>query len=457
MVSRSSVHVHNNTGLRIFLDCLFESFSTHELKYGVHGNYENLPDYTGNDVDIWVADFKKADNILRKVIGRLNCRLYIENRTVGGANYFIETCNNEIIHIDIMVETLWRSILTVLDKEIVASNISPYKSFYVVNYNIEIIGHFIYPLLTFGLVKDKYKEKIYNNIKKNSDLYGILVDKFGVRVSDQIVALVKNKNWQGLQEIRVKAITFLALRALVKKPIKTLLRLGKFVYFGLRRWLKPRGIAIAFIGNDGCGKTTIKDMLEEKCSKLFISENCRTFYWRPYIFPEIREMFLRKNSKNLTNVQGNDQKAGNLVDGSKRYNKVISCLKLFYYIVDYNIGYFLNRSSMSRAGMHIYDRYYDDLLVYPERFSMTLPPTLVRYMRLFIPQPDIVFFIHANKEIIQSRKKEVVDSELERQIQSYLALSKIYPNIAVIDGGQSIDMVLSSVIARVIDYLAHKD
>ena len=131
-------------------------------------------------------------------------------------------------------------------------------------------------------------------------------------------------------------------------------------------------------------------------------------------------------------------------------------MKYIYYVIDFVVGGLINRLKIARGGIHLYDRHYDDLIVYPERFGMTLPKGLANKFRFLVPQPDIVFFLHSRPEVIKKRKDEMYDEELDRQIEQYKSLASIYPNYKIINGEASVDVVRDNVVSVIVDCLERK-
>ena len=150
--------------LQNMLILLFESFKNNNISYCILGNYDMLPKYTENDVDIWVEDISKAEKILKEISKTLPVKKYLYNKTANGSNnyfyYFDEHKKIKLIKIDFMHETAYKSIFPIVKKEMIKSNRKKYKNFLVANELIEGIMHLFYPLVTFGIIKKKYREKL---------------------------------------------------------------------------------------------------------------------------------------------------------------------------------------------------------------------------------------------------------------------------------------------------------
>ncbi len=125
---------------------------------------------------------------------------------------------------------------------------------------------------------------------------------------------------------------------------------------------------------------------------------------------------------------------------------LVSVLKLFYYLLLYIGGYWLNIRARSRAGwLIVFDRYYHDLLVDPRRYRYGGPMWLARWVGKLIPQPDLWILLDAPTEVLQARKQEVSHEETARQRQGYLELVRDMNNGVIVDASRPLDQVAAAV------------
>lgn len=171
-------------------------------------------------------------------------------------------------------------------------------------------------------------------------------------------------------------------------------------------------LSISFLGPDGSGKTTIIDLL--------MSQN----YFRHTYYFHLKPI----KKDNGISIPIDDPHA------SPVYSKVLSYIKLLYFIYQYNMGWMTNILKLKiKSSLIIFDRYYDDVLVDNKRYRYGGSLSMVKFIRNFIPKPDIYFILTTEPSIIYKRKQEVSFDELERQVESYrtLADGKRYFNIDV--------------------------
>lgn len=181
----------------------------------------------------------------------------------------------------------------------------------------------------------------------------------------------------------------------------------------IKKKSKPSGLVISFLGPDGSGKSTVIDML--------IREN----------LPFKGEEYFHLKPIKKTSI---DHGVVTNPHASPPYSKLKSYLKLFYFIYQYNLGWFKNIKPLrNQSVLVIFDRYFDDMLVDTRRYRYGGSVKIADFARLLIPKPDLFFILTADAEVIFDRKQEVAFIELERQIKSYkeLADGKRYYNIDV--------------------------
>jgi len=172
-------------------------------------------------------------------------------------------------------------------------------------------------------------------------------------------------------------------------------------------------LAISFLGPDGSGKSTI---IEELKKQSLPFKNIEYFHLKP----------IKKETSKQQVVTNPHQ--------HPPYSKLKSYIKLLYFIYQYNLGWIKNIVPLKkRTTLIIFDRYFDDLIVDNKRYRYGGSISIAKFVRFFIPKPDIYFILTTDAKVIYDRKKEVPLDELKRQIKGYQSLkdSKKYYNIDV--------------------------
>lgn len=186
----------------------------------------------------------------------------------------------------------------------------------------------------------------------------------------------------------------------------------------------------AFLGCDGSGKSTVIGQVAKNLGASGIEAICG--HWRPIAF----------------SVEAPDSaiQAADDPHGKKPRGPLSSMAKLGWLWINWWVGWFRRLSKINTSGVILFDRYHGDLLVDPRRYRYGGPMSLARVASRWMPQPDRVFFLDAEPDVLLSRKREVSKEALEQSREKYLQLARSHPRFQVIDAGQSLDEVVHDVM-----------
>lgn len=431
---------------------LIRKLNDSDIKYAIVGDYDNLPESVGHDIDIWTNNVIVFRKLLFQSIQETNHKVIIDNRTANGCNvafYKREEETITLMKIDVLIDTSYKSLISLVDKDITEKNIIQYKDFYVVNPECEALMHFLYPLFEWGRIKKEvYRDAICEH--HNTEVFKSCFERlWGAKTSLTIHALINSNNWNEIEQM----VSFLKRKAFFRSVFscKQYGVLVKSIYYTLRRSFHPSGIVLAFCGLDGAGKTTILDEMNDMFVNLLKSKKVFYGYWRPYVIPEIRELFGKKNSKYGVDKQA--QKGVTVKEPEKKpQNKIISIVKLLYYWLDYMLAGKKYGTIHQRGGMVLFDRHYIDMAVHPQRFEMGLSREIILFLYKFIPKADYTFFLYCTPEEILKRKEEFTKEEISQMTDDYIEVGKKIKNFIPIHTNttiaEEIDEILTHIAIR---------
>ena len=429
--------------LKPLLNRLFYKLEKESIKYCVIGNYINLPEFTSNDVDFWVGDIDKAEEILMESAKEIGLSLYMQNKTANGTNnYFYDPCSKgvEIVKIDLMTETAYKSIFPIVSSNLIANNIEEYNGFNVANETIEGVMHLLYPLVAFGIVKDKYKDKLL--ILADDNLFREQVlSILGVELGQSVLNKLKKGDWKGVELNYKKVRRYLIFRTFIKIDFKRLMTFSSFFSSIVKRVFSKNGIVVSFTGIDGAGKTSIKEYLMKNSDKYFSKNRRVEFYWRPFLLPRLSKLVKMEGQKEVYNESGRRLVSQNKASIFK------GMIKYCYYILDFIFGKIKYFKESHTGGLVIFDRYHFDNIVYPERFGFSINKSLMRFMDKFIiPQPDILFYFTADTLVLYERKHEIDIDVINAQKKMYSEEINLRKNVITIDTGVTFDESVGNVL-----------
>lgn len=368
--------------------CFFE-LNSNSVNYCVLRDYENLPFSFNNDIDILVdeIDFNKAINIFKQSSTNNIFLIKIKSRFGYSGLYFFDNELNKIFLIDIFfrLQKKWRNYIDtsiILDKKVLFNN------FYVIENNCEVYTICVKELLTYGLVRKKY----YNRIKN------IKIDKKILRkISEKYL---DKKNFTYLYELIISRNIFKIskrLRLKTKYPFFINIYFYKYcflyIYSKLKNLISEPTPLICLIGPDGVGKSTVSELLKNYLTKSSFFKKVNLYHHRFEYLPALSSF----KNQNVTSKPK--------LDNTRVHSSIRVIMYLIYYTLDYIIGWTKIFKSKIKGEIIIMDRYFYDF--YIQNSYSKLPNIYKNIFYLLIPKPVVTIFLYANPRIVIKRKKEL--------------------------------------------------
>lgn len=428
---------HTFSNQATLLTELFDLWNQEEIGYLVLRNYEELPAFTGNDIDILIdpQELDRAQDLLRGLAKGKSWGVHNIGEFACRAVYLFHEETLEQVHIDLICGIKWHALLLMGHQQMLQQRQS-YNNFYVPAPAHEAALDLIYRLVYSGHVKEKYKDKIREEASGDRRaMVDVLNDWIGQGMADRVVELAARGEWKRIEdscfEIRKNV-----LRTNLRKPRSLVFSLWKDVLRLVRRLVHPPGISIVFFGPDGCGKTSVAERLQIALQKSFSLEKGMRCHWKP----------IRPKGGSVAPV----------VDphGRPLRSWLMSRIYFIYHYLPFIWGWWIYvKPVLFKNGLIILDRYYYDFFVDLHRYRLNLPQWIVKLGFLFVQKPDLVFCLDAEPEILQARKKEVLFEECHRQRETYRALAKKLPNGHVINASQPLESVVRDVQAIILGFM----
>jgi thymidylate kinase len=203
----------------------------------------------------------------------------------------------------------------------------------------------------------------------------------------------------------------------------------------LRRFFRPTGLMVVFLGPDCSGKSTIIGYAERNLAPLF--RRTKVYHFRPHFGRKVRD------DTPVTNPHG-----------QRPRNGLSSCLKLLLYVADYSLGYFfIVWPRKVRSTLILFDRYFFDVVIDPKRLRYSGPQWMAYLAMRFIPAPDVIIYLDAPTAVLYSRKQELSASETERQREAYLDLTQNLQGARTVNASKPLPEVIADVERIVVDLM----
>ena len=181
---------------------------------------------------------------------------------------------------------------------------------------------------------------------------------------------------------------------------------------------------IVLLGLDGSGKSTLISLFEKEIG----GDNVVIRHLRPY--------FAKSQKKRMTGIICQPH-------GELPRKFLLSIIKLLYFWMDYTFGLWILKLTNKKKMFFLFDRYYYDILVDPERYRLPVFTKITRLIAKMIPLPDKVVLLDVPAELAHQRKPEIPIKTAKELEFKYKELMSIFGKRSVIlDGRKPAPLVL---------------
>lgn len=407
------------------------------VDYAILHRWWSLPEYLFSDLDIVIApqDFPRLEQALAEA-NDAHLVNFLHHESTG--YYFILALQDEstihFIPVDAATNycrdgRVWFSAEELLEGR------RKWKDFWVASPEVE----FKY-LLVKKFLKEHLPEYTTSRLQELAQELGQKADALaeellGKHRANEVMTWIRTEQWASLEKNLPVLKKVLKQRKPLKDPLNPLRYYLPEVKRIWKRWSHPTGLWVVVLGPDGGGKSTLIGNLERELKGAF--RRNAVFHLMPGLLRR------QRNSGPITDPHGKPPRF-----------LLASLLKLFYYLLDYNLGYWLKiRPALARSTLVLFDRYYDDLLIDPKRYRYGGPLGLVRWLQRLIPRPDLFLMLDVPVEQLLERKQEVKRKELDRQVEAYRIFALETPNGHLLDGSLPSEVVARHAREIVLDFL----
>jgi thymidylate kinase len=436
------------------LGAAFAALDDAGIDWLVLRNHQGLPEINhSKDVDLGLdkKDFRSAERAISEAVrGAEFDRVLVEDfQYVRCLTFFsTSTPNPQSIKIDLLDGFVFRG-AQVFHFQPLFEDAQHDGGFAIPSATDDAVMLWLKPLITGGIVKQKYLSDIH---------LAALNDPAGFQaVLERILTLEwAARAWSKIEVGDIEATISMRAglrksvwqRAFRRAPLATLRDAMHHVISELlRRSRRPPATFLAVLGPDGSGKTTFITALSDRLATLQVKdlEGVEVTHFRPHLLPNINQLLTGKPE--VISKFNNPHSA-------PPAGKVSSFLRIGYYSLDYILGYWLKIRRLSiRGRTMIFDRYFYDFIVDPQRSRLSLPLWVVKIFLFFIPKPDLIIVLDATSSVIYARKQELQPEEIDRQLTAYRKLADDDPiRFLRLDSAQSpeamVDVATQEVITR---------
>ncbi|GAA6744353.1 hypothetical protein Thermus71206_21970 [Thermus antranikianii] len=410
----------------------------YKVTYVILHGWQGLPEHLPSDLDIVVApeDLPKLE---QKLLWTDGARLVNLLRHESTCYYFVLAVEDgkNVFFLPIDAATDYRRDGRVwFTAEELLEGRRRWKGFWVASPEVE----FKY-LLVKKILKQSVPSHAGVRLQELAEELGATADEAAQRLLGPewgalVMGWIRTGEWEAL-EGHLPTLKHVLKRERFKQdplnPLRYWLPEIKRVW---QRWRHPTGLWVAVLGPDGSGKSTLIANLEKDLKGAF--RRTARFHLMPGLLRR------RGDGRPVTDPHGKPPRS-----------LPASLLKLLYYLLDYNLGYWLKvRPALVRSSLVTFDRYYADLFVDPKRYRYSGPIWLACFVGRLIPKPDLFIILDLPAELAHARKPEVPLEEARRLRERYLELARSLPNAHVVDASKPLEEVVTEVERIILDYMS---
>jgi thymidylate kinase len=423
---------------------LIEKLSEECERYCILTGYEGLPDKVDTDIDFMVSthDFKRIPALIERLAASTGtCLFQVISHELSARAFRLAGSNEEriaFIQPDSCSDYRHFGKLWLRADEMLAARRVHQRGFWIPSAAHEFTYYLIKRLNKRDFA-DTHGARLSTLYREDSRKCNDLLRQFwSANSANTLAEMAATGNWQPLMRDIERYRQELRRHSSEMFP-GNVISLGRRVGHAMERILQPTGGSVAFIGPDGCGKSSVIKAVAAEFE---------------FVFPKIVRFHLRPKSLPGRAIS---EVAVTNPHGQPMHGRLFSTAKMFYLFADYWLGHLSRtRIETARTTLVIFDRYFYDILVDSKRIRYGGPLWLPKLLARFTPRPDLVVLLDAPPEVLWSRKQEVPYEEIVRQQREYLRVAYEIGDVVVIDAAKSREEVVRQARGAIIEYLSRR-
>jgi thymidylate kinase len=431
--------------LHEFLRSFLSALSLHKVEYCILRNYEGLPyNNPANDIDFLIAE--DSLNVIQDILVSLpNLKVtgYIERAYV--ASFFLHgICwGNGLtgLQVDFIFRLDWKGQPYISVNGVLASSRAlpdmPWLRIPDKANEAFISLHQSY--LLGGFIKERYKKQISDTCRSvKKTMLELHSNAFGTPLGEKLVHFLAAEEFGSVINLIGAVRKSLLFRKLRQNPVQAATGIVRhYLYEVYVRYAPVYLDTVTIFGPDGSGKSSVLGHVKERLTNT--TKAIQVLHLKP-------QLSFRHRSQTIGPVTDPHAR-------SKR-SALVSTLKLLTWLAEYWLFYFF--ASRPNLTLRIFDRYYHDIFIDPQRYRYGGPMWLAQWVGKIVPKPDLFILLDAPPEVLQARKQEVPLDESARQREAYLSLVRGMKNGVVVDASGALDDVVVEVSRVILNFMAER-
>ena len=423
---------------------VFRAWQQAKINFLVLRNYESLPHFTTNDIDVLVApaQLRQAEQALLGAATQAGFRLHNRVQFTTLALFLSNPQTNAQAHFDLFTALKWRGFDFVSCQEFLQHRVS--RGLFAIPHPAdETVTKLLASLIYTGKVKETYRPAIMAGCQAEpAAVTDLLARTYGRAHAAFLVSAAAQEKWTVIEAATGRLRRAIILRQVTRHPWRTMKSWLADARRLAGRCLWPPGLTVVLCGADGSGKSTAARAVLDGLGLTFPAQKVRQFHWKPPLFSARRQA-----ARDPTTDP----------HGPPVRNPFSSLCYFAFHWLEFLLGSHLRiRPVTFRGGLVLIDRYYYDFFVDQRRYRLSVPLFIVRLGLFFLKKPDLVLLLDAPADVLRRRKQEVAHAETERQRSAYRELVQGLGNGRMLDATQAPEKVSADINRVILEFMAQR-
>ena len=431
-----------------FLNLFFNFLENEQIEYIVMKNYETLPEtVSGTDIDILIdsKDYELCRTKLKNEVRRIDYKQwkeYPKNFDIIQMSFVPEVCRNsqDVVRIDFVMDNMKWLGFDLINSAFLWKNRRKKNGIWVLGNPAKNALTLLNTFLYGGKIKNKYLLEYRSLETQNREIVDkCILDSFG-DYGEKIIEKLQKGKIEEIKNFNARKIkfNFLKSRGFYLKVI--LKGCWSWLRTGFQRAIHPPGLFIALIGPDGCGKSTLREILRKKCKRIFPGIDHFHLFPKLRIFGFLDRMSHVRWEKRKNRYPEWEQR-------NKKYSTGISLLRCFNLLARFWIGYsFWIYPRLVKGHLIIGERWCYDILFDPASKGIGLPHWFRKIVFYLCPSPQKPIVLSGEAGKIAKRKEELPKEEIERQIKMIENEFIRNSNVGFVNSAESLDNTFREIL-----------
>jgi len=274
-----------------FVTAVFRAWQQANIHFLVLRNYESLPHFTTNDIDVLVQpdELPRAERALLRAADLAGFRLHNRVQFATLALYLSSPQSNAQAHFDLFTSLKWRGFDFLDCREFIQRKVAR-ELLWIPHPADETATKLMASLIYTGKVKEKYRSAIAAGCgTEAAAITDLLARTYGAEHAKFLVDAAAEEKWDAIEASTGLLRRALVLRQLTRQPWRTAISLLADARRFVGRLLRPPGVTVVMCGADGSGKSTAARAVIDGLEGTFPLQKVRHFHWKPPIFSGKRQ------------------------------------------------------------------------------------------------------------------------------------------------------------------------